>query len=219
MATITRPWVGTNQSEKALSLGYDSDAENRYVPASAVESDIEQPLDPNGRYLHGPPTIPVQPPSLAMLETQLARNHPEFGGMISEKSKHVPGAEGSKRGIKSESLKFESGSSGRGGAREVPGGRLPDGQFNPKSFTFWLVILSNFLAIFLVAIDRTILATAIPTITNEFDSQDDIGWYAAGYMLTGAASQLFFGRVYRFYDLKWYVQFLFYLSCPVPSHM
>ncbi|KAK1996964.1 major facilitator superfamily transporter [Colletotrichum falcatum] len=74
--------------------------------------------------------------------------------------------------------------------------------FKPKTFTFWLVILSNFVAMFLVALDRTIIATAIPRITDEFHSLGDIGWYGSAYMLTTAASQLVFGRIYKFYDLR-----------------
>lgn len=74
--------------------------------------------------------------------------------------------------------------------------------YHPKSLNFWLVMLSNFVAVFLVALDRTILATAIPRITDDFKSLGDIGWYGSAYMLTSAASQLLFGRVYKFYDLK-----------------
>lgn len=85
-----------------------------------------------------------------------------------------------------------------------PGGD-PDKNFQPKSLRFWLVMLSNFIAIFLVALDRTIIATAIPRITDDFGSLGDIGWYGSAYMLTTAASQLIFGRVYKFYDTKWWV--------------
>ncbi|TDZ53156.1 Efflux pump aflT [Colletotrichum trifolii] len=74
--------------------------------------------------------------------------------------------------------------------------------FKPKTFSFWLVIFSNFIALFLVALDRTIIATAIPRITDEFGSLGDIGWYGSAYMLTTAASQLVFGRVYKFYNLR-----------------
>lgn len=56
---------------------------------------------------------------------------------------------------------------------------------------------------FLVALDRTIIGTAIPAITNEFHSVGDIGWYGSAYQLTTAASQLVFGRVYKFYNIKW----------------
>lgn len=75
--------------------------------------------------------------------------------------------------------------------------------FKPKTLKFWLVILSTFVCMFLVALDRTILATAIPRITDEFKSLGDIGWYGSAYMLATAAFQLVFGRIYRFYSLKW----------------
>ncbi|EPE09948.1 aflatoxin efflux pump [Ophiostoma piceae UAMH 11346] len=82
-------------------------------------------------------------------------------------------------------------------------GPPPNGLFQPKSFKFWMILLSNFLALFLVALDRTIVATAVPRITDDFHSLGDIGWYASAYMLTTAASQLLFGRIYKFYSMKW----------------
>ncbi|KAI1420699.1 MFS general substrate transporter [Xylaria sp. FL1777] len=76
-------------------------------------------------------------------------------------------------------------------------------RFQPKSFKFWSVMISIFLALFLVALDRTIIGTATPSITQEFHSLGDIGWYGSAYQLTTAAMQLLFGRVYKFYDIKW----------------
>lgn len=75
--------------------------------------------------------------------------------------------------------------------------------YKPKTLGFWLIIMSTFVSMFLVALDRTIISTAIPAITNEFGSLGDIGWYGSAYMLTTAAFQLVFGRLYRFYDLRW----------------
>jgi MFS family permease len=77
--------------------------------------------------------------------------------------------------------------------------------FQPKSVKFWSILLCNFLALFLVALDRTIIATAVPRITDEFKSLGDIGWYGSAYMLTTSCSQLIFGRIYKFYDMKWWV--------------
>jgi hypothetical protein len=90
-----------------------------------------------------------------------------------------------------------------------PGGPKgpPEPEFSPWTLKFWLIMLSNFVAMFLVALDRTIIATAIPRITDEFGSLGDIGWYGSAYMLTTAASQLLFGRIYKFYDTKWWVNF------------
>ncbi|KAK4126648.1 MFS general substrate transporter [Parathielavia appendiculata] len=79
-----------------------------------------------------------------------------------------------------------------------------DGElFKPRSVRFWLTLLCNFLALFLVALDRTIIATAVPRISDEFNALGDIGWYGSSYMLTTACAQLLFGRLYKFYDMKW----------------
>jgi MFS family permease len=82
----------------------------------------------------------------------------------------------------------------------------PDGplgsQYAPQTFKFWVIMACNFLSLFIVALDRTIVTTAIPKITDDFNSLGDIGWYGSAYMLTGATSQLIFGRIYKFYDMK-----------------
>ncbi|KAL9103367.1 MAG: hypothetical protein Q9163_001579 [Psora crenata] len=64
------------------------------------------------------------------------------------------------------------------------------------------IICALYMAFFLVALDRTILATAVPRITDEFHSLGDIGWYGSAYLLTGCAFQLLFGRIYTFYSPK-----------------
>ncbi len=65
-----------------------------------------------------------------------------------------------------------------------------------------LVILAAALAMFLVALDRTIIATAVPHITDDFHSLDDVGWYASAYLITSCATQLTWGRFYTFYSSK-----------------
>lgn len=51
--------------------------------------------------------------------------------------------------------------------------------------------------------DNTIIATAIPRITDHFRALDDVGWYASAYFLTQCAFQLFFGKLYSFFSIKW----------------
>ncbi|KNG46083.1 aflatoxin efflux pump aflt [Stemphylium lycopersici] len=75
--------------------------------------------------------------------------------------------------------------------------------FDVKSLKFWLIIISVYLCFFLIALDRMIIATAIPAITNTFGSIKDIGWYGSGYMLTCAIFNLLFGKIYQLYDIKW----------------
>lgn len=73
----------------------------------------------------------------------------------------------------------------------------------PQGIKLASILLSIYLSIFLVALDRTIIATALPQITDEFKSFADIGWYNAGFLLPTTALQLFFGRLYTFYSPKW----------------
>ncbi|KAH7165089.1 major facilitator superfamily domain-containing protein [Fusarium sp. MPI-SDFR-AT-0072] len=51
--------------------------------------------------------------------------------------------------------------------------------------------------------DNTIIATAIPRITDEFHALGDLGWYGSAYLLTTCSFQLFFGKLYSFDSVKW----------------
>lgn len=51
--------------------------------------------------------------------------------------------------------------------------------------------------------DNTIIATAIPRITAQFNSLEDLGWYGSSYLLTTCTTQLLYGKFYTFYPIKW----------------
>lgn len=59
-------------------------------------------------------------------------------------------------------------------------------------------------AVLLVAVDQTIVATAIPKITNQFHATEDIGWYASAYFLTAAALTAIWGKVYQNFNVKYW---------------
>ncbi|KAF2835490.1 MFS general substrate transporter [Patellaria atrata CBS 101060] len=80
--------------------------------------------------------------------------------------------------------------------------KMEDEAQQPKGMSILLVMISIYLSLFLVALDRTIIATAIPRITDDFNSLEDVGWYGSAYTLTMCASQLLFGRIYTFYSPK-----------------
>lgn len=86
----------------------------------------------------------------------------------------------------------------------VAGGANPsdDEVVYPSGLKFAVITLALCLAVFLVALDNTIIATAIPKITDQFNSLPDVGWYGSSYLLTTCAFQLFFGRLYTFYSIK-----------------
>lgn len=64
----------------------------------------------------------------------------------------------------------------------------------PGGLKLALITLALCLSVFLVALDNTIIATAIPKITDHFNSLGDVGWYGSSYLLTTCALQLFFGK-------------------------
>ncbi|KAJ7165589.1 major facilitator superfamily domain-containing protein [Mycena crocata] len=73
----------------------------------------------------------------------------------------------------------------------------------PQGLKMVLITLALCLSVFVVALDNTIIATAIPKITDQFQSLDDVGWYGSAYLLTTSAFQLLFGRFYSFLSIKW----------------
>jgi MFS transporter, DHA2 family, glioxin efflux transporter len=72
----------------------------------------------------------------------------------------------------------------------------------PHSFKLVAIVIALALSIFLVSLDMTIVATAIPEITDEFHSLQDLGWYGSAFFLTVASFQSTWGKVYRYFPLK-----------------
>ncbi|KAL1851079.1 hypothetical protein VTK73DRAFT_9543 [Phialemonium thermophilum] len=72
----------------------------------------------------------------------------------------------------------------------------------PSGLRLGLLLLSVFMSMFLVALDRLIISTAVPKITDDFHSVTDIGWYGSAYLLTNCAFQLLFGKLYTFFSVK-----------------
>ncbi|EAU32610.1 conserved hypothetical protein [Aspergillus terreus NIH2624] len=117
-------------------------------------------------------------------------------GMASEKpstSAHQStAASGSQQGIKSNK-----------------GEEPPETQYL-SSWKLGFIVTGLSLSTFCLALDNTILATAIPRITDQFKSLEDVGWYASSYLLTTCAVTLGFGKLYTFYSTKWvYLSALF----------
>src|ERR1700733_7689022 len=73
----------------------------------------------------------------------------------------------------------------------------------PKGGSLAILTFGLCLATFVVALDNTIIATAIPRITTVFDSLNDVGWYGSSYLLTTTSLQPSFGKIYTYFNVKW----------------
>ncbi|KAI8070333.1 major facilitator superfamily domain-containing protein [Gongronella butleri] len=65
------------------------------------------------------------------------------------------------------------------------------------------VVFALCLVVFCVALDNTIIATAIPKITDSFHALNDVGWYSSAYLLCSCAFQLLFGKFYARFNKKY----------------
>ncbi|KAK2024577.1 major facilitator superfamily transporter [Colletotrichum zoysiae] len=72
----------------------------------------------------------------------------------------------------------------------------------PGGMKLALIVAAACFSVFLMALDNCIIAAAIPRITDEFNSLNDVGWYGSAYLLTTASTQLLFGKLYSFFSIK-----------------
>lgn len=71
-----------------------------------------------------------------------------------------------------------------------------------KGLPLQLLVLALCLTVLLIALDISIVATALPRITDTFNSVTDIGWYAAAFTFTTATLQPLSGKIYTYFPQK-----------------
>ncbi|KAI0603276.1 MFS general substrate transporter [Biscogniauxia sp. FL1348] len=89
-----------------------------------------------------------------------------------------------------------------GEADNEPMQELQDLTEYPQGFKLGIIVVALILGIFLVSLDNTIIATAIPKVTDEFHGLDKVGWYGAAYFMTLGGFQSTWGKAYQFFPLK-----------------
>ncbi|KAI1112036.1 putative gliotoxin efflux pump [Nemania sp. NC0429] len=72
----------------------------------------------------------------------------------------------------------------------------------PSSWRQAVIVTGLLLGIFLAGLDINIIATAIPAITNSFNSLSESGWYGSAFFLAYAALQSLWGKAYKYFDMK-----------------
>ncbi|KAF5251706.1 hypothetical protein FANTH_3316 [Fusarium anthophilum] len=89
-----------------------------------------------------------------------------------------------------------NGDEGKGGMKEEKSVEYP------KGLEMFFIMLALVLSITLCSLDQTIVATAVPKITDQFGRLQDISWYGSAYFLTLGAFQSLWGKIYKFFPLK-----------------
>lgn len=89
-------------------------------------------------------------------------------------------------GSKQESDKVTSNTPANGSVKESD-----QGIEYPPLLNAIFILSATYFALFLTALDRTVISTAIPAIINAFQSFEDVGWYESAYMLAICVSVFF----------------------------
>ncbi|KAF4633295.1 hypothetical protein G7Y89_g4835 [Cudoniella acicularis] len=84
-----------------------------------------------------------------------------------------------------------------------PETQLSDVNEYVTGFKLAIVVASVAMACFLMLVDTMVISTAIPRITDQFNSLADVGWYASAYQFGSAAPQPLTGKVYTHFNTKW----------------
>ncbi|KAG6365909.1 hypothetical protein INS49_000085 [Diaporthe citri] len=71
----------------------------------------------------------------------------------------------------------------------------------PTGLRFAVIVLALMLSLFLMALDLTIVAAAIPQITDEWGIRD-VSWYSSAFFMTVAGFQSCWGKAYKYWPLK-----------------
>lgn len=80
--------------------------------------------------------------------------------------------------------------------------KAPDSTPQVSKSTLWTVLIGLTLATFLVSMNASIVATAIPTITLYFHTIADVGWYGSAYLLANTAILPLTGKLYTYFSSK-----------------
>lgn len=72
----------------------------------------------------------------------------------------------------------------------------------PTTAKFYFVPLSMGILFVLGGLDASIIATAVPVITDHSRTVADVGWYSVAYRLPLCAFQFIFGKLYKLFSIK-----------------
>ena len=85
---------------------------------------------------------------------------------------------------------------------EEPGNTDEDNIEYPTGLKLWVSISSLLTSMIFVGLDMTIVAVAVPSLTDHFRSIDDIGWYSSAYMLFFCSFVFLHSQLYSVFSVK-----------------
>ncbi|KAI3534912.1 efflux pump [Colletotrichum filicis] len=133
-----------------------------------------------------------------LLSIDLSLMSTEMFPSVAENEKHSPGTTITEKeaGPSTENDQEK----GKGPNNDIPVTPIPKYLSGAK---LWIVITCVIVVAWLMFLDSSIIVPAIPAITDEFHSLQDIGWYGSACHVSNAAFQPLTGKIYRYFSSKW----------------
>lgn len=72
----------------------------------------------------------------------------------------------------------------------------------PTGIRFWLIMACYAMVLAFIGLDMSIVATAVPSITDEFHTVADVGWYSSAFRLCACSFAFMFGKIYKLFPLR-----------------
>ncbi|KAL9093824.1 MAG: hypothetical protein Q9159_000126 [Coniocarpon cinnabarinum] len=102
----------------------------------------------------------------------------------------------------SQSSHAEPANGGKTGDVEAKPGPADEGQYERSRGKIAIIMLAIGMAVFLAALDITIITTALPTISNDFHTASGYTWIGSAYLLATAASTPIWGKISDIFGRK-----------------
>ncbi|KAI1845673.1 hypothetical protein JX265_005363 [Neoarthrinium moseri] len=77
-----------------------------------------------------------------------------------------------------------------------------DDTLYPSGIKLWMAVVSLCVVGILTGLDLTIVATAVPSLSDYFRVIEDIGWYSSGFSIVAASFTFLFGKLYSLLSAK-----------------
>lgn len=119
---------------------------------------------------------------------------------VSETSSHKDNASPlSRPGRPLESLRIEETAPGGPSSGIVA---AEDETHYPTGIRFWAIMSCYAMVLAFIGLDMSIVATAVPSITDEFHTVADVGWYSSAFRLCACSFAFMFGKVYALFPVR-----------------
>lgn len=72
----------------------------------------------------------------------------------------------------------------------------------PTGIRFWAIMSCYAIVLAFIGLDMSIVATAVPSITDEFHTVADVGWYSSAFRLCACSFAFMFGKIYALFPVR-----------------